>query len=1034
MCRESRAESNFKRGLNSVIAMEKLNIPRSVLLFLLLCVTSVWAVDPNRQITQYAHTAWRVQDGIEVGTTVTQTLDGYLWFGTSNGLLRFDGVTFVPYDLPPVTPPLRGFNYLLGAGDGSLWIGTRDGLARLKDGKLQWFSDPAQHSGISAILEDPEGIIWLTRYRAPRGEGPLCRVQGNGLHCYGEADGIPVKYGVGLARDGEGNLWFGSSALCRWRPGSVSTYLNEIGKRPDAGIGVIDVAAGPSRTIWATTEVAAPGMGVLSSSGGKWSPYVVPGFDGSKVVSHTLFMDREHSLWIGTTMNGLYRVYNGIAEHYGAADGLSGRKIELIYEDHEGNVWMVTDGGIDMFRDTAVVSYSEREGLSDAEILSVLGLQDGSLWIANGRVIDIVKDGHDSVLPAKGTFDENVMALFQDRKGIVWVGRDKRLFAYQNGRLQEFRRADGSNLEGRIVEVTEDARGNIWVLTERHYVFRIENGNLRPVLTASGDNRLSGGLAPDHQSGIWIASQNDTLTYYKDGSARTISMNRPDSSFSVSEIIVDSDDALLVATTDGLFRWDNQHWQVLDSHNGLPGNLVYSVLRDNDGAVWVRCQKGLVRISASEFDKWLHQSDSKPAMDVFDRFDGARSGRGPFLMQPSATKTADGRLWFVAGAVVQMIDPRQTFQNRIQPPVHIENVVADRRRYSPRPGLRLPRLLRDLEIDYSALSFVAPQKVRFRYKLEGRDEGWQEPGARRQAFYSDLHPGNYRFRVMACNNDGVWNEEGATLDFSIAPAWFQTTWFRLLYVIIGTVVAWAIYRLRVRQIAKVISARFDERLAERTRMARELHDTFLQTIQGSKLVADDALDPSTDLVRMRHAMEQLSAWLEQATREGRAALNSLRTSTTQKNDLAEAFHRATENGLMPGAMQATFSAVGDAKEMHPIVRDEIYRIGYEAIGNAYKHSQASRLDVELKYTQDLSLRVRDNGVGIDPSTAALGKDGHFGLRGMRERAARIGGKLTLVSSANSGTEITVVVPGGIVFQKKTATPFEKMKALLRRMG
>jgi signal transduction histidine kinase len=217
-------------------------------------------------------------------------------------------------------------------------------------------------------------------------------------------------------------------------------------------------------------------------------------------------------------------------------------------------------------------------------------------------------------------------------------------------------------------------------------------------------------------------------------------------------------------------------------------------------------------------------------------------------------------------------------------------------------------------------------------------------------------------------------------------------------------------------------------------MARELHDTFLQTIQGSKLVADDALDPSTDLLRMRKAMEQLSGWLEQAMREGRAALNSLRTSTTQKNDLAEAFRRATENGLMPGSMQASFSVVGDARQMHPIVRDEVYRIGYEAISNAYKHSQASRLDIELRYSQDLALRVRDNGVGIDPSTVALGKDGHFGLRGMRERAARIGGKLTLVSSANSGTEITIVIPGGIVFQKESATPFEKMKALLRRIG
>jgi signal transduction histidine kinase len=287
--------------------------------------------------------------------------------------------------------------------------------------------------------------------------------------------------------------------------------------------------------------------------------------------------------------------------------------------------------------------------------------------------------------------------------------------------------------------------------------------------------------------------------------------------------------------------------------------------------------------------------------------------------------------------------------------------------------------------------------------------------------------------VIACNNDGVWNEEGATLGFSIAPAWFQTTWFLVACVVIGAIAVWAIYRFRCRQIARVISARFDERLAERTRMARELHDTFLQTIQGSKLVADDALDPSTDFVRMRHAMEQLSVWLEQAMREGRAALNSLRTSTTQKNDLAEAFRRATDNGLTPGSMQATFSVMGDARNMHPIVRDEVYRIGYEAIRNAYKHSQASRLDVELRYAQDLALRVRDNGIGIDPSTAARGKDGHFGLPGMRERTARIGGKLTLISSTNSGTEIKLVIPGGIIFQKESATRFEKIKALLRRM-
>jgi signal transduction histidine kinase len=227
---------------------------------------------------------------------------------------------------------------------------------------------------------------------------------------------------------------------------------------------------------------------------------------------------------------------------------------------------------------------------------------------------------------------------------------------------------------------------------------------------------------------------------------------------------------------------------------------------------------------------------------------------------------------------------------------------------------------------------------------------------------------------------------------------------------IATFFAWAIAR-------KIIKLRLEERLNERTRLTRELHDTFLQTIQGSKLVADDALDPSADPIRMRRAMEKLSLWLGKATQEGRAALNSLRATTTQTNDLADALRRVTEDGLMPRSMAVTFSVVGDAREMHPIVRDEIYRVGYEAIHNACTHSGASQLEVELRYAHDLALRVTDNGTGVDPAIADRGKDGHFGLQGMRERAARIGGKLTLGSSSNSGTEIKLIVPGGIVFRK-----------------
>jgi signal transduction histidine kinase len=357
--------------------------------------------------------------------------------------------------------------------------------------------------------------------------------------------------------------------------------------------------------------------------------------------------------------------------------------------------------------------------------------------------------------------------------------------------------------------------------------------------------------------------------------------------------------------------------------------------------------------------------------------------------------------------------------------------------YPASGGATLPPRTTSVHLEYTAPNLSVPERVRYRYKLEGSDRDWQDAGTRREAFYTNLGPGHYRFRVIACNNDGVWNNMGAETAFTIAPAWFQTNWFLAVCIATSLLIVWAFYRVRMRQVARTLSARFDERLAERTRIARDLHDTFLQTIQGSKFVADDALSPSTDPIRMRRAMEQLSGWLGRATEEGRAALNSLRTSTIEKNDLAEAFRRAMEECRMQNSMEARFSVDGTANEMHPIVRDEVYRIGYEAIRNACVHSQASQLRVELAYAQDLSLCVKDNGVGIDPAVADLGKDGHFGLQGMRERAARIVSKLTVVSSATSGTEIKLVVPGRIIYRETTSNRRKlpaQIKAVLKRLG
>jgi len=496
----------------------------------------------------------------------------------------------------------------------------------------------------------------------------------------------------------------------------------------------------------------------------------------------------------------------------------------------------------------------------------------------------------------------------------------------------------------------------------------------------------------------------------------------------LGQLLPETDGSVLAATSYGLIGWRNGKALTLTPKNGLPCEQVYAMAFDRRGDLWLYMNCALGVLAGDDLQGWKQNPDIAVTIRTFDALDGVRPSRPAF---PAAARSPDGRLWFANISSLQVIDPEHLKQNILPPPVYIEQVVADHTAYPAEGVLRLPPLSRDLEIDYAGLSFVAPQKVRFRYRLDGRDDSWQEAGTRRQAFYNDLRPGQYRFRVIACNNDGVWNEAGASLSFFIAPAWYQTESFLASCVIAGVLPILLLHWLRMRQATNALSARFDERLAERTRIARELHDTLLQTIEGSKLVADDALDQSSDLTRMRRAMEQLSEWLARAIQEGRAALHSLRTSTTETNDLAEGLRRATEECRMFSAMQASLSVDGETREMHPVVRDELYRIAYEAIRNACVHSKARELKVELKYAQDLSIRVSDNGAGIPAPLISSGKDGHYGLQGMQERAKRIGAKLKVISSEHSGTEITVVIPGRVIFLRHGRSLIEKIASVFR---
>src|SRR6202161_2429737 len=528
-------------------------------------------------------------------------------------------------------------------------------------------------------------------------------------------------------------------------------------------------------------------------------------------------------------------------------------------------------------------------------------------------------------------------------------------------------------------------------------------------------------LAADRSAGIWLASARGKFVHYRDGKAEAV-ISLSNEEIGIRSFFVDSDNAISAVTVKGFYRWKDGRMSVMDSRNRLPCSAVVSAIKDNYGSFWLYGRCGLLRVPASDYETWLKSPEAALSVKTFDALDGSEPGYEPG--QPEVSKSADGRLWFASSDKVQMIDPSRTYTNVIPPPVYVEEVIADRKNYLPSVGLRLPALARDLEIDYTALSFVVPQKVRFRYKMEGRDAGWQEPGTRRQAFYTDLHPGKYRFRVIACNNDGFWNEEGATLDFSVAPAWYQTNWFRVACAATLLMLLYLLYQLRLRRLHHQFSIGLEARVDERTRIARELHDTLLQSFQGLLLVfqsISNLLPAGSD--EAKQGMEGALDRADEAISEGRDAITDIRATTLASRDLEKSITalmtNLSEELAASNGRSVTFRVLveGVPRTVRPTLQDEIYRIVRESLRNAFRHAQAGHIETEIMYGESLRLRFRDDGKGMDPSVVQRGgRSGHWGLPGIHERSKQIGAQLAVWSELGAGTEVELNIPGSIAYE------------------
>ncbi|HMD98431.1 MAG TPA: two-component regulator propeller domain-containing protein [Terriglobia bacterium] len=994
------------------------------------------ALNPSLDISQYAHTVWTLRDGFFPGyiEAMAQTRDGYLWLGTESGLVRFDGVRFVPWKSPAGERlPGSFITGLLAARDGSLWIGTRGGLARWKDGKLTDYPELAGHR-VDALVEDRAGTVWSSAgWEDPASQ--LCAIESSRVQCYGN-DGSLGKGVSSLYDDRDGKLWVAAeTGLWRWRPGPPKLYP----VRDSHGL-IHSLIGDDNGTI-----LIAMSRGVERLVDGKPESYPLPAV-GRQLQPTSLLRDRNGGLWIGTLAQGLLHLHQGRMDRFTQANGLSSDTVSSIFEDHEGDIWVATLSGLDRFRDLAVTTISVKQGLSNDYVQSVLATRDGGVWLGTLNGLNRWKDGTvtiyrkhrtqavsrvastsvvreviDNDLPRGG-----VQSLFQDSRGRVWVFTKDGLAYFEDGRFTPVRAAgDGSTLS-----VAGDNLENLWISNVNRGLLHLLRGKVVEALpwTKFGGRYATSLVFDPLGGGLWLGFAQGGVSYFKDGQVRKsyASVDGLGDGWVIG-LQLDRDGTLWASTEGGLSRVKNGRVATLNDKNGLPCNTIRATVEDDSHALWMYTACGLVRIARAELDGWAAAVDKDPKRTVqitaFDNSDGAPSHLVHSGFTPLVAKSADGRLWFATFEGVRVIDPRQISFNPLPPPVHIEQVTADRITYEATSQLRLPSLVRDLQIDFTALSLVAPEKVRFRYRLEGRDRDWQDVGSRRQAFYTDLPPANYHFRVTASNNSGVWNQAGASWDFSTAPAYYQTNWFRLACAAVFAALLWCLYWLRLRRVALQFNMRLEERVGERTRIAGELHDTLLQSFQGLMLRFQTVVEllPGRPL-EAKQALEVALERADEAIGEGRDAVHELRSSRLVGNDLVQAVTAIGEefaaNDASGHAAKFRMVVEGAPRTLRLILRDEIYQIGREALWNAFRHAQARLIEAEIAYSRStLRLRIRDDGIGINPIVLDQGgRAGHWGLPGMRERAQRIGGRLDLWSRLGGGVEIELSIPGSIAYE------------------
>jgi signal transduction histidine kinase/ligand-binding sensor domain-containing protein len=945
------------------------------------CAPIGLALEPTTPLASYGRQAWGMENGLPQNTVqaLAQTADGFVWLGTEVGLVRFDGNGFQVFDKNTV-PALPGNDVrcLLAEKDGSLWIGTSEGLARWKDGAVTAYgvSEGLPGNLTLGIVRDEDGKLWVQTNQGP---------------AYLSGGRFTAQYTFNATSQTLGRMLAGDSGFMRALPGA-------------------NIQVWGSRNVLVLTDMRNPSRSLAELRVGHELP-------GSKI--QTVFVDSQEGLWIGTN-GGLARWVDGKLQRLPVTDPLAKASVLALMEDREGNIWVGTEAdGLHILRDQRFRTIGAREGLTSDATTTVVEDAKGKLWVGTngGGLNSVPRGGNDAA--GKQTYSvrdvllsDVILSLAAAPNGDLWVGTPDGLNRIRGSAVDSFTSADGLP-DDFIRSLLVDMDGSLWIGTRRGLTHWLNagaaNAHMETYTHANGlGSDLVGAMTRDAHGDLWVATLAGISRLHA-GKIENFTTANGLSSNVITALLARADGTLLIGTQDhGWNLWNGKSFSA--ANNGLDQTTIHAILDDGLGHLWFATGKGIARCDCNAMSgtagcsRWIE----------FGSADGLRSRETATNSHPSAWRSRDGRLWFATPKGLVEVDPAHFPVNAVPPGVALERFAIDDvpetlHAADPRRGadlsVQIPAGHVHFEFDYAGLSFVAPQKVRYRYMLENFDKGWTDAGSRRTAYYTNIPAGRYTFRVQAANNDGVWNDQGAALTFVLRPHFYQTLWFYALLILLLVGLIVLVQRLRLNRAER----EFNAVLAERNRIAREIHDTLAQGYVGISV----QLEVLAELLRMskleaaQKHLDLTRGYVREGLADARQSIWALRSQDSGETTLPVRLRRIVEAEGNHG-LESSFSIFGAYRPLPPGTEQEILRVAQEAIHNVKKHSEAGHLFVQLEYgPAEIQLEVRDDGRGF--AVAAAPAPGHYGLTGMRERAAAVGGALEVTSEPGAGTTVRLRV-------------------------